>query len=147
MDIGIFDNFEEDGQLTLFGIEEELEELQASARERAARAGKRAENARGAISGKQAEEELRKAAAGQQPAEEMQGAGLEGQSAQEKQDKQEKQMPEGKPAGQQSLGQEGDGIRIRSCSSCGKLLFVKEENGSCHSGCNACGIKYVQVLK
>lgn len=141
MDIGIFDNFEEDGQLTLFGIEEELEELQASARERAARTGKRAENARGAISGNQAEEEPRKAAAGRRPAEEMQGTGTERQPAQEK------QMPEGKPAGQQLLRQEGDGIRIRSCSSCGKLLFVTEEQGSCHSECNACGIRYVQALK
>lgn len=144
MDLGIFDNFEEDGQLTLFGIEEELEELQASARERAARTGKRAENAREAVSENRPEEESRKAAAGRRLAEEMQGTGPEEQPAREKP---EKQIPEARSAIQQAPGQISDGIRIRSCSSCGKLLFVKEEEGSCHSECNACGIQYTQVLK
>lgn len=144
MDIGIFDNFEEDGQLTLFGIEEELEELQASARERAARTGKQAENAEKAVSENRPEEETRKAASGRRPAEEMQGTGPEELPARERT---EKQIPEGRSAGRQALGQGSDGIRIRSCSSCGKLLFVKEEEGSCRSECNACGIRYMQVLK
>lgn len=36
------------------------------------------------------------------------------------------------------------GIRIRSCCSCGKLLYVREENGRYFSACNACGITYLQ---
>lgn len=35
-------------------------------------------------------------------------------------------------------------IRIRSCSSCGKLLFVREEEKAFFSECNNCGIKYCQ---
>ena len=38
------------------------------------------------------------------------------------------------------------GIRIRNCSSCGKLLFVKEEDGCYVSACNACGIHYIQKM-
>ena len=38
------------------------------------------------------------------------------------------------------------GIRIRNCSSCGKLLFVKEEDGCYVSACNACGIHYLQKM-
>lgn len=154
MDIGVFDNFEEDGQLTLFGIEEELEDLQKSARERAARAGKRQaqeeQPAQKTVSGRRPAEEAQEAAAGEteeaaseeRPTQETQEAAAE-QSAQ---GRPEKQTPEEKSAGQQSFGQT-DGIRIRTCSSCGKLLFVKEENGVCHSACNACGIQYMQILR
>lgn len=151
MDIGVFDNFEEDGQLTLFGIEEELEELQKSARERAARAGKRQaqeeQPAQKTVSGRRPAEEAaagetEEAASEEPPTQETQEATAE-QSAQ---GRPEKQMPEEKSAGQQAFGQT-DGIRIRTCSSCGKLLFVKEENGVCHSACNACGIQYMQILR
>lgn len=169
MDIGVFDNFEEDGQLTLFGIEEELEELQKSARERAARAGKRQAQKTGeAGSGRGPAEETEEAASEERPAEETGEAGSEERPAEETEEaasderpaeetqeaaaeqstqgRPEKQTPEGKSAGQQSFGQT-DGIRIRTCSSCGKLLFVKEENGVCHSACNACGIQYTQILR
>ena len=38
----------------------------------------------------------------------------------------------------------GTDIRIRSCSSCGKLLFVREEGNAFFSECNNCGIRYCQ---
>lgn len=38
----------------------------------------------------------------------------------------------------------GTDVRIRSCSSCGKLLLVGEDNGSFVSECNSCGIVYRQ---
>ncbi len=89
MDIQIFDNFEEDGQLTLFGMEEDIEELQASVKKTAARAGEQS-------------------------------------------------------AGQVISEQGSAGIRIQKCSSCGKMLFVREDEGGYISVCNACGIQYVQ---
>ena len=38
----------------------------------------------------------------------------------------------------------GTDIRIRSCSSCGKLLFVREEGNAFFAECNNCGIRYCQ---
>lgn len=73
MDIKLFDNYEDDGQLSLFGAQEQTEELS--------------------------------------------------------------EQPE---AGS------GTDIRIRSCSSCGKLLFVREEGNAFLSECNNCGIRYCQ---
>ena len=40
----------------------------------------------------------------------------------------------------------GPEIRVKYCASCGKLLFVKEETAGFHSECNNCGIKYFQKL-
>lgn len=41
---------------------------------------------------------------------------------------------------------EGPDIRVKYCASCGKLLFVKEETAGFQSECNNCGIKYFQKL-
>lgn len=73
MDIKLFDNYEDDGQLSMFGVQEQMEEL-----------------------------------------------------------------PE------QPEAERGTDIRIRSCSSCGKLLFVREEEKAFFSECNNCGIRYCQ---
>lgn len=35
-------------------------------------------------------------------------------------------------------------VRIRRCSSCGKLLFVREEGTDYVSECNNCGVRYLQ---
>ncbi len=35
-------------------------------------------------------------------------------------------------------------VRIRCCSSCGKLLFVREEGDAFLSECNNCGVRYCQ---
>ena len=83
MDIGLFDNYEDDGQLSMFDMGEDIEKLQTPVAEEA--------------------------------------------SAQE-------ELPASRSAG----------IRIQKCSSCGKLLFVREENECYVSACNACGISYVQ---
>lgn len=85
MDIQLFDNFEDDGQLSMFDMGEDIENLQTLAVEEAP-----------------AQEEL--------------------------------------PASGSA------GVRIQKCSSCGKLLFVKEEDGCYVSLCNACGVKYLQKM-
>ncbi len=97
MDIQLFDNFEDDGQLSMFSMGEDFEEIQVPA----------------GAAVKKAEEALEQTTAG-------------------------RQRPE------QHIEQDGIGIRIRRCGSCGKMLFVKEENGGYFSTCNACGIQYVQ---
>lgn len=74
MGIKLYDNYEEDGQLSMFGAEEQAERL-----------------------------------------------------------------PEREPE-----PESGTDIRIRSCSSCGKLLFVREEGNAFFSECNNCGIRYCQ---
>lgn len=115
MDIRIFDNFEDDGQLTLFGLEEDFEELQMPVEEPAE-----------AISGESAAEEPM---SGKKAAGKLSSA----------------ELPAGEQiSGERSSGQNSVGVRIRNCSSCGKLLFVKEEDGGYVSACNACGIQYVQ---
>lgn len=81
----LFDNYEDDGQLSMFDMAEDIERLQASLE-----------------SGRQTEESL--------------------------------------PASGSA------GIRIQKCGSCGKLLFVKEENECYTSACNACGIRYMQKM-
>ena len=40
----------------------------------------------------------------------------------------------------------GPTVRVKYCASCGKLLFVREETAGFHSECNNCGIKYFQKL-
>lgn len=127
MDIGIFDNFEDDGQLTLFGLEEDYEELQMSVRE------SEKETASESKSGRSAQE---KSAAGV--------GELRGKQPQSKEPVSGEFLSAETIFGEQPSGQSGVGIRIRRCSSCGKLLFVKEEDGGYVSACNACGIQYVQ---
>lgn len=85
MGVQLFDNYEDDGQLSMFDLGEDIEKLQTP---------------------------------------------LEESSSEEK------ELPASGSAG----------IRIQKCSSCGKLLFVREEEGCYHSACNACGIRYVQKM-
>lgn len=85
MDIQLFDNFEDDGQLSMFDMGEDIENLQTPA--------------------------------------------MEDNSVRE-------ELPASGSAG----------IRIQKCSSCGKLLFVREENSCYVSACNACGISYIQKM-
>ena len=128
MDIGIFDNFDDDGQMTLFGLEEDFGELP---------------EALGEPEGEQAREEsrraLEKSESGKEPAfEETQGALDDAQTG-----KQSARKSSLRLSGEFADDQ-GTGIRICRCSSCGKLLFVREEDGGYYSSCNACGIQYVQ---
>lgn len=127
MDIGIFDNFEEDGQLTLFGLEKDYEELQMSVRE----------------SEKETVSESKSGRSAQGKATADVGE-LHGKQPQSKEPVSGELLPAETISGEQSSGQNGVGIRIRSCSSCGKLLFVKEDGGGYVSACNACGIQYIQ---
>lgn len=52
--------------------------------------------------------------------------------------------PAEEPAPEESVQEGQTDIRIRHCSSCGKLLFVREQSDGCSSECNNCGIKYFQ---
>jgi len=95
MGIRLFDNYEDDGQLSLFGLdgsEWDFEDMadEDSGRERPGKSPARAE----------------------QPKE--------------------------------SLLESGPQIRIKSCGSCGKLLFVREEEDGYRASCNNCGISYFQ---
>jgi len=38
----------------------------------------------------------------------------------------------------------GPTVRVKYCASCGKLLFVREETAGFRSECNNCGITYFQ---
>ncbi|MCM1189700.1 MAG: hypothetical protein NC541_10455 [bacterium] len=85
MDIQLYDNYEDDGQLSMFDLGEDIEKLQT-------------------------------------PVEETEDR--------------EKELPASGSAG----------IRIQKCTCCGKMLFVREEQGLYSSACNACGVRYVQRI-
>ncbi|MCM1056056.1 MAG: hypothetical protein NC517_00390 [Firmicutes bacterium] len=121
MDIRIFDNFDEDGQLTLFGLEEDLEELQMHAEEPEER------------SAEPAAEKPRQRTP-------LSDAGEDSRQSMDNKPSMQKESNSGELPSDQA----GAGIRIRSCSSCGKLLFVREEDGGYVSVCNACGVQYIQ---
>lgn len=128
MDIGIFDNFDDDGQLTLFGLEEDFGDLPEPLGEPEREPVH--EDARGTSGKPEPERKLVR--------EEVPGS-LDRAEA----EKQSARRNAAEFSGESFDGQ-GTGIRIRRCSSCGKLLFVREEDGGCYSSCNACGIQYVQ---
>lgn len=88
MDVRLYDNYEDDGQLSLFG----MEDMEGTPMEDAVSTSMEA--------------------AGEAPG---------------------KPLPEG-----------GIGVRIGHCSSCGKLLAVKEEADVYYSRCNNCNIRYFQ---
>lgn len=98
MDIQLFDNYEDDGQLSLFRFDDTEFEM---------------EN----------EQKTEKAA----------------EKASEKRAESEK-------AADLHLAPGGSGIRIQRCSSCGKLLFVREETSRYTASCNNCGIEYFQKI-
>lgn len=85
MDIRLFDNEEDDGQLSMFDLGEDAEKLQA-------------------VSGDSLSDE--------------------------------KELPASGSAG----------IRIGRCASCGRILFVREEEGCYRATCNACNISYTQKV-
>ena len=148
MDIGIFDNFDDDGQLTLFGLEEDFGELPESlgqpepegdeVHEEAGETFEKPESKKvsdhGEAQGAFERPELKKAAL----REETQGVLDDAETG-----KQSVRKGGSEYSGEILEGQ-GTGIRIRRCSCCGKLLFVREEDGGYYSSCNACGIQYVQ---
>lgn len=129
MDIGIFDNFDEDGQLTFFGLEEDFGELPESlSGQEAEKSPVRKETAKGA--GRQEK----------RPARKETSEDFGERETEERADRDKAQEPSG-----ELPGAWGDAcIRIRRCSSCGKMLFVREEDGGYYSACNTCGIQYAQ---
>lgn len=85
MDIQLYDNIEDDGQLSLFGIN---------------------------------------------------GQGIDEPEPKEPQLRQ--------PEGEAQEPEAACNVRISCCSSCGKLLFVREEGDAFLSECNNCGVRYCQ---
>lgn len=98
MDIQLFDNYEDDGQLSLFRFDDSEYEMENEPK---------------------AEKTAEKAA--------------------EKRAETEKTFD-------LHLAPGGSGIRIQRCSSCGKLLFVREETAGYSASCNNCGIEYFQKM-
>lgn len=135
MDIQMFDNFDDDGQLSLFGLMDDLEEIRPLDREMTEASGEPAERALEASeepagkapeAAREPDGEIPKESTGRQKAE-REAARKEVQHI-------DRREPE----------QDGTGIRIGRCSSCGKMLFVQEEDGGYVSACNTCGIRYLQ---
>lgn len=143
MDIGLFDNFEDDGQLSLFGLGEDVEDLWEtySGEKRSAgqsRGSKEAENAE-KVESTEKSENTEKSESAEKP------------EITEKPEKTEKPESAGEPRSsgeaQDQLPSSGSaGIRIRRCSCCGKLLFVREEENCYLAACNACSVSYMQKI-
>lgn len=109
MDIGLFDNFEDDGQLSMFDLGEDIENLSGPIEETE-------------IPGNETENRTKDT---------VEIATTEGEAASGDTVSKEKT----------ALSMTG-GNRIRKCSTCGRLLCVREEAGGYRSVCNTCGISY-----
>lgn len=134
MDIRLYDNYEEDGQLSLFGFEDadyemEVQPLPEEATDTADDAALgTAEKTAQAV-----EEKMQKADVGQRATAEAA----------------EKRAAVQRDAVINTglhLAPGGSGIRIRKCATCGKHLFVSEISGGYASSCNNCGIEYFQKV-
>lgn len=137
MDIGLFDNYEDDGQLSLFGLGEDVEDLWET------------------YSG-----EKRGTEPSQEPGDTGNAGNAESTAEPESTEKPES-TEESENAGEtrstgetRSSGEAQDqlpssgsaGIRIQRCSCCGKLLFVREEENCYLAACNACSVSYMQKM-
>ncbi len=111
MGIRLFDNYEDDGQLSLFGLDGSEWDFEEMADEKKEEEGS---------------PDTKKAA------DETSGRERPGKS------------PARMEQPRESLPESGPEIRIKSCGSCGKLLFVREEEGGYTAACNNCGISYFQ---
>ena len=111
MDIRLFDNYEEDGQLSLFGFDEMEEEMPdgAAAWDDAGTDGAAREDAG------------------------TDGTAAPGAAAQKT-----------SAGARQRVEESAAGVRIQRCSSCGKLLYVREEADGYTAVCNNCEIRYFQ---
>lgn len=116
MDIQLFDNFDDDGQLSLFGLTDDFEEIQPLGQDMPETTG---------------------VSDGEKPGMSAESSGRQA-SEKEAARKEVQHMDHREPE------RDDTGIRIGRCSSCGKMLFVLEENGGYVSACNTCGIRYVQ---
>ena len=112
MDVRLYDNYEDDGQLSLFGMEDmegtSMEDVEGTSMEDVESTS--TEDVEGTSMKNM--ESISTEAAGEASG---------------------KPLPEG-----------GIGVRIGHCSSCGKLLAVKEEADGYYSRCNNCNIRYFQ---
>ena len=128
MDIRLFDNYEEDGQLSLFGFDEMEAEMPdgAAAWDDAGTDGAAAWDDAGTDGA--AREDGGTAA---QNGEAAPGAAAQKASA----------------GARQRVEESAAGVRIQRCSSCGKLLYVREEADGYTAVCNNCDIRYFQKVR
>ena len=118
MDIRLFDNYEEDGQLSLFGFDE-----------------MEAEMPDGAAAWDDA---------GTDGAAAWDDAGTDGAAAQNGEAAPEAAAQKASAGARQRVEESAAGVRIQRCSSCGKLLYVREEADGYTAVCNNCEIRYFQ---
>lgn len=122
MDIRLFDNYEEDGQLSLFGFDEMEEEMPDGA------AAWDDAGTDGAATGESIETD----GAAREDAG-TDGTAAPGAAAQKT-----------SAGARQRIEESAAGVRIQRCSSCGKLLYVREEADGYTAVCNNCEIRYFQ---
>lgn len=149
MDIGLFDNFEDDGQLSLFGLGEDVEDLWEtySGEKRStgqSRGSKEAENAE-KVESTEKSENTEKSESAEKPKITEKPESAEKPEITEKSESSGEIRSSGEA--QDQLPSSGSaGIRIRRCSCCGKLLFVREEENCYLAACNACSVSYMQKI-
>lgn len=143
MDIGLFDNYEDDGQLSLFGLGEDVEDLWETY------SGEKRGTEPSQEPGDTGNAEKIESTAEPESTEKLEST-AEPKST-EKLEGTEKFESSGEIRGsgeaQDQLPSSGSaGIRIRRCSCCGKLLFVREEENCYLAACNACSVSYMQKI-
>lgn len=151
MDIRLYDNFEEDGQLSLFGFEDadyemevqplpDMSEETADTTDYAALMPKEATDTADGMTLVSAEK------AAQAVEEKMQKADAGQRATAETAEKRTAVQRDAAANTGLHLAPGGSGIRIRKCATCGKHLFVSEVSGGYASSCNNCGIEYFQKV-
>lgn len=136
MDIRLYDNYEEDGQLSLFGFEDADYEMEVQPLP---------EMAEEAVPAAPVETLVSESGAIPVGSENVQKTEAGRGKAAESTEKKAVQRDMAGGAGLH-LAPGGSGIRIRKCATCGKHLFVSEVSGGYASSCNNCGIEYFQKV-
>lgn len=150
MDIGLFGNFDDDGQMSMFAFEEPEFDMESELAARTAALEKeRAEKESGNGAKKNMDaSEPRKAVARPRPKAVLPSETevAEKQPVEVKVSDVVKVSDAGSSvAASKMVAEPTSNIRILRCSTCGKLLFVKEEAGGYTAFCNNCEIGYFQA--
>lgn len=136
--IRLFDNYEEDGQLSLFDAD--YDDWDEDWTEEAA-----SEDGGEAVEGKSGAETA--LAEGDSPMEGKETVvSAKGQRAGQTREKATVLSKGQESSAGMSQSPAGPEVRVKYCACCGKLLAVKEEPTAFRSECNNCGVKYVQKV-
>lgn len=143
MDIGLFDNFEDDGQLSLFGLGEDVEDLWETYSGEKRSTGSSQDPGETGNAGKIESTAEPESAVEPESTEKLEST-AEPKSAEKPESAGE--LRNSGEAQDQFPSSGSVGIRIRRCSCCGKLLFVREEENCYLAACNACSVSYMQKM-